>query len=241
MSWADDQRGIQRSHRPVVAIEGHQPHSDWILYTRATLAAHRALRRNAEYEVSQSTSRALSHCDQIGYCAEPLGKLELVAVGGGAYKNAGRADVALLRRLVGGSEAPPVQHVAVDRRERLAREDELVPGGVLGAPQVQDALHQPVIIKIPSRVPVIAAAEVEEQVAVRSLIAPGLIGHGTEHKRTDTLRRGSLADVDDSPVVHLGIAGSVCVLRPVEAPADRQRKVHSCEEEPPIMLSQALS
>src|SRR4051794_7269595 len=164
-----------------------------------------------------------------------------MTVGGGAYKNAGRPDVALPLGLFDDSEAPPVQHAAVEGRQGLAREDELIPRGVLGAPQVQDALHQPVIIEIPSSAGVVAAAEVEKQVALRSFIEPGFIGHGPEHEWSEALRRGSLADVDDSSIIDLDVAGPVGILGSVEAPADRQWKVGPGEEQPPVMLSQPLS
>ena len=106
--------------------------------------------------------------DQIGHDEEAVAELELVAVSGRAVLDAGSSDAPLAGTRVRGAVGPPVQHFAVEWRERLPGEQELVYRRVRRAMQVEDTLHEPIVVEIAAAILVGPRREVEQKIAVRS-------------------------------------------------------------------------
>src|SRR4029078_3969411 len=104
-------------------------------------------RRDAKDEVTQPSSDALPNGDEIGHRPQSVAELKLVTIGGRAAPDAGGANVPLPRRFVGRTEASPVQHVAVDGRQRLPRQNQLVAWRVFSTAQIEHALDQPIVVQ----------------------------------------------------------------------------------------------
>ena len=117
----------------------------------------------------------------------------------------------------------------------------MVAGRVLSTAQIEHALDQPIVVQVAATVRVVATAEVQEQIAFRSVVAPGLVGHGAEDERPEPLGGLALANVDDPTVVHFNTAGPKRVLGSVEPAAHGEGKVGAGKQQAAIVLPQPLT
>src|ERR671915_201162 len=103
----------------------------------------------------QASPAATPYRDQVGHSSEPVLEAKLVGIRRGADLNAGPPNDALPSPLIRRSKPAPVEHVGVNGRQGLAREQQLIPRRIRRSMQIENALHQPIVVKIAAAVAVI--------------------------------------------------------------------------------------
>src|SRR6185503_10211484 len=102
--------------------------------------------------------------------------------------------------------------------------------------QVEHTLDQAIIVQVAAAVAIVPAAEVKQEISLGPDVVPGFVRHGPEHERAEPLGRLSLADINDTAVVHLQVSRAVRIPVAVEPAADTEGKMKPGEENSPVVL-----
>ena len=158
---------------------------------------------------------------------------------GAVKKNLVMLLAAVLMSLLGacGAVGPPVEHAAVERRECLAREQQLVDRGVGRAAKIEHAFDEAIVVEVAAAGIVVAGAEVEQKIAVGLVVAPSFVRHQSEHERAQPGLRLAVAYVDHAAVVELLAAAAVRIPPAVESARDGERETPAGVEQAAIVLA----
>src|SRR2546427_167444 len=162
-----------------------------------------------------STIPASSPCWMASRYSYFPGEPELVAVCPGAERDAGLPQPALLGLVLAGADPARRLQPLVDRRELLPRQHELRGDGVclrpaiaqgdrlVEAEHVEEALDQLEVLHV------LAGDEMEDEVALGTGVAPGLVRLEARGGVRRPAARLAVADVNHAPVVEIPAAGVV--------------------------------